>query len=971
MCDLVDNCNCRKRCNINKTDGLNSLTVLTEEESSDIKKFCQLIQWSKVECWETIKIEPYIKTLLVKVQPSIESHETEREEHSEGNEDTLDYDFLDVSLASLKISESQILENSLQSLGAAFSELDVSIESVEDDLFEVELHSFEEETPDNSTEIEDRTGIEEDMTDLTRALLNAELPFDPESFILEAEKRDIEDLHSVFHDESDNSDRNNSENNSEKTYPTLMEALNFKAYDAPSLLCRHPPPYTGRDDDESKLREILDDILIKSDQQQIYKDGQNRILFAPDHKIGKNLISLMKKCSKYQIFLPEFPILHLRKSRICNIFSGYKNAGLVHLLGYMRDDNTDEWSKLLSERCIDDATTVIWRLSLSLHLSFFLQFIMQLPSEKLKEIIKDMDDKNYNNLLSFWDNQLGDFIMHGTSRNATFTLHKEIMNHFDEVLAIAFSERLGGCKGNVSSEIENGTVLYATQAWHCKFWLGFSKRNGPSGCCKRISFWKSIKSIIPRMSIIDELGQAHLERNHIESKLRQKLPFSVIKNTDLKHVIPTAELILRRNGLETDVNIIPYNVYAKKNTMLSSALLGTTTSDIGRYLIQKFVASESLFGCSKEDLPKVEEIIGPKPLVDRVKKSKGTVICRTKFKQAFLDKTEKDIAEEKRVKKVTKLTKNLDHLSSTMNACQARVKPDCTKPKVLKAAGIQQALLGLLLKVVDNPDFQVDNISLDTVKEADYEKLSAAKLAWIRQKKSPPTEIMQSVKVATIEFAGVKFKCKVPSGTEYLNFVEKAVLKPTLGMLPKLKRLVVCEEKYSYTPDDLKAATREQRQKTRNSSIAHLKLSTELINEHKFQKEAITSTLEGKIQISTYLAKHADKLKLNNNITLDFDSEYILKAVNARMKAKSCQCKRYDVPLRCKYSEENGFESSEMLTSIHQTKGEAEMAQVDLIFEIEPELGSGEAVMSIVTSGDIDAVVIHLFFFIKTLAKKR
>ncbi|CAC5396692.1 unnamed protein product [Mytilus coruscus] len=388
----------------------------------------------------------------------------------------------------------------------------------------------------------------------------------------------------------------------------------------------------------------------------------------------------------------------------------------------------------------------------------------------------------------------------------------------------------------------------------------------------------SIKSIIPRMSIIDELGQAHLERNHIESKLRQKLPFSVIKNTDLQHVIPTAELILRRNGLETDVNIIPYNVYATK---ILCCLL-----PLGHYNIRHW----------KEDLPKVEEIIGPKPLVDRVKKSKGTVICRTKFKQAFLDKTEKDIAEEKRVKKVTKLTKNLDHLSSTMNACQAIVKPDCTKPKVLKAAGIQQALLGLLLKVVDNPDFQVDNISLDTVKEADYEKLSAAKLAWIRQKKSPPTEIMQSVKVATIEFAGVKFKCKVPSGTEYLNFVEKAVLKPTLGMLPRLKRLV----------------------------------------------EAITSTLEGKIQISTYLAKHADKLKLNNNITLDFDSEYILQGCQCEDESESCQCKRYAVPLRCKYSEENGFESSEMLTSIHQTK-------------------SGEAVMSIVTSGDIDAVVIHLF----------
>lgn len=188
----------------------------------------------------------------------------------------------------------------------------------------IRIHFFLQETPDNSTEIEDRTGIEEDILDLTRALLNAELPFDPESFILEADKRDIEDLHSVFHDESVNSDGDNSENNSEKIYPTLIEALNFKAYDAPSLLCRHPPPYTGRDDDESKLREILDYILIKSDQQQTYKDGQNRILFAPDHKIGKNLISLMKKCSKYQIFLPEFPILHLRKSRIVTSFLGIR-----------------------------------------------------------------------------------------------------------------------------------------------------------------------------------------------------------------------------------------------------------------------------------------------------------------------------------------------------------------------------------------------------------------------------------------------------------------------------------------------------------------------------------------------------------------------------------------------------------------------------------------------------------------------
>ena len=42
-------------------------------------------------------------------------------------------------------------------------------------------------------------------------------------------------------------------------------------------------------------------------------------------------------------------------------------------------------------------------------------------------------------------------------------------------------------------------------------------------------------------------------------------------------------------------------------------------------------------------------------------------------------------------------------------------------------------------------------------------------------------------------------------------------------------------------------------------------------------------------------------------------------------------------------------------------KGEAEMAQVDWLVECVDDLSEGDAVLSVVSSGDIDAVVIHLF----------
>ena len=41
----------------------------------------------------------------------------------------------------------------------------------------------------------------------------------------------------------------------------MLRLFGFSKFQAPSLLCRHPPPAVGRDDDKMKIKEKLDDVL--------------------------------------------------------------------------------------------------------------------------------------------------------------------------------------------------------------------------------------------------------------------------------------------------------------------------------------------------------------------------------------------------------------------------------------------------------------------------------------------------------------------------------------------------------------------------------------------------------------------------------------------------------------------------------------------------------------------------------------
>ena len=74
-----------------------------------------------------------------------------------------------------------------------------------------------------------------------------------------------------------------------------------------------------------------------------------------------------------------------------------------------------------------------------------------------------------------------------------------------------------------------------------------------------------------------------------------------------------------------------------------------------------------------------------------------------------------------------------------------------------------------------------------------------------------------------------------------------------------------------------------------------------------------------------------------------------------------CSCKPPATPISKTFHESLPNEKSIRLSNVKQCKGEAEMSQVDWLIQEADKLKPGEAAASIVTSGDIDSVYIHLF----------
>ncbi|CAC5403428.1 unnamed protein product [Mytilus coruscus] len=226
-----------------------------------------------------------------------------------------------------------------------------------------------------------------------------------------------------------------------------------------------------------------------------------------------------------------------------------------------------------------------------------------------------------------------------------------------------------------------------------------------------------------------------------------------------------------------------------------------------------------------------------------------------------------------------------------------------------------------------------------------------------------PASLLQRFKTSkgvTIRRANIKTKI-----VEYLSHVENGIVKRYLNAnnFPNMQRIVICEEKYSVTPDDFKTATRQKRQNRSSSTISHLKIGSEMISEHKLSKSAVIQTDLGKRLISNYLARNVKKLNITKDVVLDIDSELFLQnCTKHKIDECSCPYKLHTTPVRAYFSK-SGFIRHEMLNHIKQRKVEAEMAQVDWLSDMKENFKENEAVVSIVTSADVDSLIIHLFAF--------
>ncbi len=957
ICDGTYSCQCKESVILQPGDVDQVLLHPTTEEKKQMDFFQMSITWGLRDLWNAFTTFP---ELSEKISCAV----------AENNEEEIPPDISsaavddDISVHSIELDSSE----------ECFSEGSISSLSIsdDDDLSDGKSSDADSVNLSSSFHFDDVTPLNESIGNLT------------------------------LDENASNSHMQNFEESKDIIEDTITR-LGFKVHKPPKLLVRHPPPAQGRDDDPKVLQEILTDILHKTGNfSDVDLGTKDRILFAPDNKIGKNLLQLMRRNKKMQKYLPEFPLLHLRKSKIVNFCSAYRNAGLDYLLGFMKDQEAD-MKTLLSVENIEVATRNIRRISLSLHLAFSIKFLEYLPADQSKEVLENFRDPKGNETDQF--HQLYQtFLKNGSHHNATFALHNEMMTHCDEILAISVAERIGGpdgynlllaaVKASLPFSFLSGASSYASfccellhQHYSAGVFHGNMKKNLFSTPYKGSTFnfaldsqremdhkealkgfrpRATLTSVLPRMSLVDAFSEIH-KRDYLKvdhGDAGQEIPNTEIRRTwkitktDVEHIVPTALLILREGALNNHPDKMPRNVYDSKKQLIADAALDRNTWQIGEYLVRRYAHLHELCGLSKQ-LPEADFDF-PKDLASKVKKMKdSSLTVRRMTCNAKQETTEKEKREKNRQQRAKHLSNVANALTSDMNACQAVVKPDGSKGNVNKSQGMRKAVLALFSVCIDSEDNRpvtVEKAKMKTLPEIENQlKTSGIVILGARH---VAHNMSHSAKAAVIEFAGIKFKAGGVSGSDYIKYVESNIVNNYLKHFPNVAHMIICEEKYGFTPDDFKAETRSKRKKSAKSkSVVHLKRGSEIISLNTFDKQAACLTSEGKALVSTFLAANIDELDIRQSLTLDIDSEWIRETeVDSAGVSHS-----YAIPTRTQFGNDRIVEQTVKLSGIHQRKGEAEMAQLDWLLDVSTELKDGDSVVSVVTSGDIDAIPIHLF----------
>ena len=129
-----------------------------------------------------------------------------------------------------------------------------------------------------------------------------------------------------------------------------------------------------------------------------------------------------------------------------------------------------------------------------------------------------------------------------------------------------------------------------------------------------------------------------------------------------------------------------------------------------------------------------------------------------------------------------------------------------------------------------------------------------------------------------------------------------------------------------------------------------------------YSRSALIRTAQGKKLASSFLAANINEIKLDRTCTVDIDSEFLLSEClcTDKLHHEKTPCKQHAVPVQAVFGEDGGHIEMKKLTTIRQRKGEAELASSDWLPFIFPELDEDDAVLGYVTSGDNDALSIHI-----------
>ncbi|CAG2250910.1 unnamed protein product [Mytilus edulis] len=211
----------------------------------------------------------------------------------------------------------------------------------------------------------------------------------------------------------------------------------------------------------------------------------------------------------------------------------------------MRDEEYNEWKKLISADHIEKASRYIRRLSIALRISFQVKFIQTLQQDQRKEVLSDLQQETNN--WKNWELLYKDFLAESKRVNATFLLHYEMMEHCEEVSALSLAERIGGHQGynlmlasvklSLPFAFLNGASSYAAYTTqllyeHCKcgvfyqnmkeslftaphkdstlnFGLDTQREMDHRDALKAFRSGATMSSVMPRMSLIDSLNEAH------------------------------------------------------------------------------------------------------------------------------------------------------------------------------------------------------------------------------------------------------------------------------------------------------------------------------------------------------------------------------------------------------------------------------------------------------------------------------